>query len=68
MEPTPDTHPDDFVPVKGSKAKRNIFTKEIWQRDLLHLDHWEVYRTKKKWELGYRHRAVWNDGALKEVF
>ena len=67
MEPTPDTHPDDFEPVKGTKAKRNLNTKEIWERDLLHKDHWEVYKNKKKWEQGERDRAVWNDGTLKEI-
>jgi hypothetical protein len=68
MEATPDIAPDDFEQVKGGKAKRNKNTGEIWERDLLHRDHWEVYKTKKKWELGRRDRAVWNDGRLKEQF
>ena len=68
MEPTPDTAPDEFEPVKGSKAKRNKHTGEFWEKDLLHRDHWEVYKNRKKWESGQRDRAVWNDGRLKEQF
>ena len=29
MEPTPDTAPEQFEPVRGSKAKRNVLTREI---------------------------------------
>jgi hypothetical protein len=68
METTPDSAPDNFQSVKGSKAKRNKDTGEIWERDLLHGDHWEVYKNKKHWERGRRDRAVWNDGRLKEQF
>jgi hypothetical protein len=68
MEPTPDTDPGDFEPVKGTKAKRNKDTGEIWEPDLLHRDHWEVYKNKKNWENGKRDRAVWNDGRLKDTF
>src|SRR5438132_1820471 len=39
MEATPDTAPDDFKPVKGSKAKRNVHSGEIWELDLFHRDH-----------------------------
>ena len=67
MEPTPDTSPDEFEPVKGSKAKRNIQSGEIWEKDLLHKDHWEVYKNKKKWEAGERDRAVWSNGNLKQI-
>ena len=68
MEPTPDISPDDFEAIKGSRAKRNKKTGEIWVKDLLHRDHWEVYKDKKKWENGQRDRAVWDDGGLKEKF
>ena len=68
MEQTPDTAPQDFEPVKRSKAKRHRKTGEIWQKDLFHWDHWEVYRTKRKWQAGVRDRAVWSDGRLKEQF
>jgi hypothetical protein len=43
-------------------------TLEIWQMDMLHGDHWEVYKSLKDFELGVRHRAVWSDGRLKELF
>lgn len=68
MEPTPDTHPGDFESVKNSRARRNVRSGELWERNLLHRDHWEVYKNKKKWENGVRDRAVWNDGRLKEQF
>ena len=68
MESTPDTAPDEFEPVKGGKAKRHIETGEIWEKDLFHQDHWEVYRNKKRWEAGVRQRAVWSDGRLKTKF
>ena len=66
--PTPDTHPDDFDNIRGTKAKVNTETGEVWAPDLLHKDHWEVYRNKKRWENGERDRAVWSDGRLKEKF
>ncbi len=68
MESTPDTAPEEFESIKRSKAKRHKNTGEIWEKDLLHDDHWEVYRTKKKWQAGVRDRAVWEDGRLKEKF
>jgi hypothetical protein len=65
---TPTTHPNDFEPVKGTKAKRHKTTGEIWYPDLFHGDHWEVYKNKKDFEKGKRDRAVWNDGRLKQKF
>ena len=43
-------------------------TGEILQLDLLHGDHWEVYKTLKEFESGSRDRSVWCDGRLKEKF
>ena len=43
-------------------------TGEIWQMDMLHGDHWEAYKTLKDFEHGARHRSVWSDGRLKELF
>jgi hypothetical protein len=68
LEHTPTTHPEEFESVRGSKAKRHKTTGEIWARDLLHKDHYEVYKNKKAWEKGNRNRAVWEDGRLKECF
>ncbi|MDM8527341.1 hypothetical protein QUF58_03945 [Anaerolineales bacterium HSG24] len=65
---TPTTHPDEFENVRGSKAKRHKQTGEVWEPDLLHKDHWEVYKNKKMWERGKRDRSVWNDGRLKDKF
>jgi hypothetical protein len=68
MEHTPDTRPDAFEPVRGRRARRSRETGEVWQADLLHGDHWEVYKTVRDFERGNRDRAVWSDGRLKERF
>ncbi len=65
---TPTTHPNDFENIRNSKAKRHVQTGEIWEPDLLHKDHWEVYKNQKNWEKGKRDRAIWNDGRHKEKF
>ena len=68
MEHTPDTRPDLFEPVRGRRARRSRETGEVWQADLLHGDHWELYKTVRDFERGNRDRAVWSDGRLKERF
>jgi hypothetical protein len=68
MEHTPDSQPAEFEPMRGRRARRKRETGEIWQADLLHGDHWEVYKTLKDFERGKRDRAVWSDGRLKEKF
>jgi hypothetical protein len=68
MEHTPDSRPENFEPVRGRRARRDRDTGEIWQADLLHGNHWEVYKTYKDFEGGHRDRAVWSDGRLKEKF
>jgi hypothetical protein len=68
MEPTPDTNPLAFEPVRGRRARRNRETGEVWQADLLHGEYWEVYETLKDFQRGDRDRAVWSDGHLKEKF
>ena len=67
-EHTPKTHPEEFDPVRGSPAKRNKETGEIWVEDRKHKDHYEVYKNKKDWENRERDRAVWKDGREKEKF
>ncbi|MBP6217889.1 MAG: hypothetical protein KA436_04825 [Oligoflexales bacterium] len=67
-EDTPSTAPDKFAPVRGQKAKINIETGEVWEKDQLHKDHWEVYKNKKKFENGERERDVWDDGRPKRKF
>jgi hypothetical protein len=65
IESTPSTNPDDFSNIKGSSAKINKKTGEVWEKDKLHKDHWEVYKNKNDWEKGKRVRDVWNDGRPK---
>ncbi len=67
-ESTPTTNPSEFRPVKGSPAKQHKTTGEIFVKDRLHKDHYEVYKNKKMWEKGKRTRSVWTDGRPKETF
>jgi RHS repeat-associated protein len=67
-EVTPNTNPKAFEAVKGSPAKRNKETGEIWVKDRLHKDHYEVYKNQRKYERGRRARSVWADGRAKEKF
>ena len=68
MEDTADLRPELFEPVRGRRARRHRETGEIWQLDLLHGDHWEVYKTLKDFEIGNRDRSVWSDGRPKDTF
>lgn len=68
MEETPDTAPGEFEAVRGRRARRHKRTGEIWQKDLLHEDHWEVYKSMRQFERGRRDRAVWSDGRMKDQF
>lgn len=68
MEETPETVPAAFEPVRGRHGRRYVRTNEIWEKDRLHEDHWEVYKDRKRYEQGVRDRAVWSDGRLKEQF
>lgn len=68
VEATPDTEPDAFEPVRGRRARRHVDSGEIWEKDRLHNDHWEVYRDLKRYEQGERDRSVWSDGRLKDQF
>ena len=67
-EATPTTHPDNFKPVKGTKAKKNPDTGEVWEKDKLHKDHYEVYKNRKQFDKGVRDRDVWEDGRPKRFF
>lgn len=64
-EKTPTTNPEDFEPVRGRDAKRNTTTGEIWVKDKLHKDEYEVYKNLKQFENGNRTRVVWDDGRVQ---
>jgi RHS repeat-associated protein len=68
LEKTPTTHPKDFEPVRGCSAKRCKETKEIFDKDKLHKDHYEVYKDKKDFDKGKRNRDVYFDGRPKRKF
>ena len=67
-EPTP-SNPGGtpFGPIRGSPCKINLDTGEVWCRDQLHKDHWEVYRNKRDWP-DKRDRSVWDNGCLRQNF
>ena len=67
-EITPASDSKAFRPVRGTKGKEHTKTGEIWERDLLHKNHWEVYKDRNSYEKGKRDRSVWDDGRLKEKF
>ena len=67
-EVTPSTDKSHFESVRGTSARKNRDTGEIWVKDRLHKDHYEVYKNKKDFDNGTRHRAVWEDGRLKQEF
>jgi hypothetical protein len=67
-EATPSTGSWLFRPVKGSKAKQHIVTGEIWEKDMKHKNHYEVYKNKKTYGNRERDRSVWEDGRPKEHF
>lgn len=62
LEPTPQTNPEKFESVKGRKGKVNKETGEIWEKDMFHKDHYEIYKNRKDYDKGVRSRTVWNDG------
>ena len=62
---TPKTNPEKFINVRGCKGKKCIDTGEIWERDMKHKDHYEVYKNKKYYDKGIRDRDVWDDGRPK---
>lgn len=68
MDETPDQQPLRFVAVHGRRARRHVASGEIWQKDLLHGDHWEVYKNLREFDTGRRDRSVWSDGRIKEQF
>ncbi|MET0105066.1 MAG: hypothetical protein ABW072_07965 [Sedimenticola sp.] len=67
-EETPKTNPELFRSVKGCGAKCNKKTGEIWDPDMLHKNHFEVYNNRKNFDKGKRTRSVWNDGRPKDTF
>jgi RHS repeat-associated protein len=67
-EKTPSTNPEKFEPVRGTSGKRDKENGEIWEKDKLHKDHWEVYSDKRDYERGRRNRDVWDDGRSKRKF
>ena len=62
---TPDMDKSKFEKIKGSKAYKNKADGTVWEKDMLHKDHWEVYKNQKQWENGRRSFSVWSDGRFK---
>ena len=67
-EVTPTTNSDNFDPVRGTRGKKDKDSGEIWEKDKLHNDHYEVYKNKKDYDKGKRDRDVLEDGRPKRQF
>jgi len=61
--PTPETHPDDFVKLKGGQGYRDR-DGNLWNKDKLHKDHWDVSdrRGNKVREIDFGGRQIWPGG------
>jgi hypothetical protein len=73
-EATPANAPGAFVPVRGSSAKTNVETGEVWVKDKSGANqaghggpHYEVYKNKKDYEKGKRDRAVVMYGRMEDL-
>ncbi|WP_089188246.1 filamentous hemagglutinin N-terminal domain-containing protein [Campylobacter sputorum] len=64
---TPDMNKNRFEKLKRNKAYKDKNDGKIWIKDMLHKNHWEVYKDKKAYEKGKRLFDVWDDGRLKGV-
>jgi RHS repeat-associated protein len=63
---TPKTNPEKFRPVRGTSAKVNTETGEVYVRDPSQHggEHYEVYRNMRDFENGVRDHQVWADGSV----
>lgn len=59
-EPTPFTAPKLFryEAIDRKKVAIKISSNEVWEADLLHGSHYEVYASKNHFQKGIRNRAV----------
>lgn len=68
---SPANSPGQYEPINGQKGRLNKDTGEVWEKDQLHKDHWEIYRNKRDYENRSkgetRDRAAWEDGRLKVI-
>ncbi|MEZ5404445.1 MAG: RHS repeat-associated core domain-containing protein [Bryobacteraceae bacterium] len=68
-EPTPTNPGGAKCDPSIDGCRINSKTGEIWCRDKLHKDHWEVYRDKNRYEKERkRNRAVWDSGCIRQRF
>ena len=63
--PTPTSNPKDFTKLPGDQGWRNNETGDIWKKDNLHKDHWDISdpRTDNKVkEIDFFGREIWPNG------
>ena len=65
---TPDTHPEDFIPLKGEQGERNKKTGEIWQKGYTghRGDKWKVGRNGKP-PITSRKISIKSDGTIVKI-
>jgi hypothetical protein len=63
---TPKSNPEKFRPIRGTSAKINTETGEVFVKDKSGHggEHYEVYRDVRDYEKGIRAYQVWADGSI----
>ncbi len=63
---TPKSNPEKFKPIRGTSAKVNTETGEVWVKDPSQHggEHYEVYRNQRDFSNGIRDHQVWADGSV----
>jgi hypothetical protein len=70
---TPTTHPENFKSVRGTRGKQHKETGQVFEKDTLHKDHYEVYSNRQAYDRrsgsrDTRSHSVFSDGRMKEKF
>jgi hypothetical protein len=71
----PDTAPDDFERISGTRGKSCPQDGSVWERD--HAGHgdrdgdgdgsqWKRWPNKKSWEKGRTPQSIWPDGRIRK--
>ncbi len=59
---TPKTHPEEFEPVSKTKAKRSKKDQTVWEWDMFHDTHYEVYKDLTAYRKGRNREEIRANG------
>ena len=61
---TPINSPGDFIRLKKGQGYKEKSTKNIWQKDMKHKDHWDISNSKGKKvkEVSFNGKQIWPNG------